>query len=259
MLLLVGVGLFFVGTLDFDVARAAVTAAGAVLTLGWVIGPVFAAGIDTTLDPAKLAPFPMTTRQMMVAITAGGLTGVPGIATTLGALATFLVWAREPVAAIAAVVCVPLGVLICVVASRAVAALAGGLGSGRRTREIVGLVGFLALIFASPLLIGVMNALRAATDQGVQLQSIVDALSWTRDRRRLGRARPSPPGRGSRAPSACSSPWPLWRCCGSCGGGACRHPSSLRPPALRRGAAAGRSRGSASCPPLPWARRGRDR
>ncbi|MBB3158879.1 ABC-2 type transport system permease protein [Microbacterium proteolyticum] len=179
MLLLVGVGLFFVGTLDVDIARAAVTAAGAILTLGWVIGPVFAAGIDTTLDPAKLAPFPMTTRQMMIAITAGGLTGVPGIVTTLGALATFLVWARHPVAAIAAIVCVPLGVLICVVASRAVAALAGGLGSGRRTREIVGLVGFLALIFASPLLIGIMNGLRVATDQGVQLQTIVEALSWT--------------------------------------------------------------------------------
>ncbi|WP_136586577.1 hypothetical protein [Microbacterium hydrothermale] len=179
MLLLAGVGLFFVGTLDFDIARAAVTAAGALLTLGWVIGPVFAAGIDTTLDPAKLAPFPMTTRQMMVAITAGGLTGVPGIATSLGALATFLVWVRQPVATVAAVVCVPLGVLICVVASRAVAALAGGLGGGRRTREVVGLVGFLALIFASPLVIGIMNALRAATDQGIQLQSIVEALSWT--------------------------------------------------------------------------------
>ena len=179
MLLLAGVGLFFIGTLDFDVARAAVTAGGAVLTLGWVIGPVFAAGIDTTLDPAKLAPFPMTTRQMMVAITAGGLTGVPGIATSLGALLTFLVWLREPVAAIAALVCVPLGVLICVVASRAVAALAGGLGGGRRTRELIGLIGFAVLIFASPLLVGILNGVRAATDQGMQVQSIVDGVAWT--------------------------------------------------------------------------------
>lgn len=179
MLLLIGVGLFFVGGLDFDIARGVVTAAGALLTLGWVIGPVFVAGVDTTLDPAKLAPFPMTTRQMMVAITAGGITGVPGIATSLGALLTFLVWAREPLAALAAIVCVPLGVLICVVASRAVTALAGGLGGGRRTRELVGLVGFLALIFASPLLIGILNGVRAATGQGLQLQSLVEGVSWT--------------------------------------------------------------------------------
>ncbi|CAH0166759.1 hypothetical protein [Microbacterium sp. Bi128] len=179
MLGLAGVALFFVGALDFDIARAAVTAAGAVLTLGWVVGPVFAAGIDTTLDPAKLAPFPMTTRQMMIAITAGGLTGVPGIATTLGALATFLVWAREPVAAIAAVVCVPLGVLICVVASRAVAALAGGFGGGRRTREVIGLIGFTLLIFASPLFIGITNGVIAVSGQGAQLQTITTAISWT--------------------------------------------------------------------------------
>ena len=179
MLLFAAVGLFFVGTLEFDVARSAVTAAGALLVLGWVIGPIFVTGVDTTLDPAKLAPFPMTTTQMMIAITAGGLTGVGGMATVLAALLSFLVWVHEPVAAITAIVCVPIGVLICVVASRAVAALAAGVGGGRRTREVIGLVAFVLLIFASPLLIGILNALRAATDQGLQLQSIVQAVSWT--------------------------------------------------------------------------------
>ncbi|MDT0118391.1 hypothetical protein Q9R20_15505 [Microbacterium sp. PRF11] len=179
MLLLVGVGLFFVGTLDLDIARWVITAAGAVLTLGWVVGPIFAAGLDTTLDPAKLAPFPLTTRQMMLAITAGGLTGVPGITTAVGSLAVFLVWARYPVAAVAALVCVPLGVLTCVVASRAVAALAGGIGGGRRTREIIGLVGFALLIFASPLFIAITNGLASASAQGLPLQAVVSGLSWT--------------------------------------------------------------------------------
>lgn len=175
----VGIALFFVGTLGFDVARAAVVALGSLVTLGWVVGPIFAAGIDTTLDPARLAPFPLTTNQMMLAITAGGLTGVPGIATTVGALATFLVWGREPVAIAAGAVCVPLGVLVCVVASRAVATLAAGMGGGRRGREVVGLVGFTLLIFASPLFIGITNALEASAGLGEQLQRIVAALSWT--------------------------------------------------------------------------------
>jgi len=179
MLLLAAVGLFFVGTLDFDVARSAVTAAGAVLILGWVLGPIFATGVDTTLDPAKLAPFPLTITQMMVAITAGGLTGVGGITTILASLLTFLVWVHEPVAAIAAIVCVPIGVLICVVASRTVAALASGIGGGRRSRELIGLLAFALVIFASPLLIGIVNALQSATDQGLQLQGFVTAISWT--------------------------------------------------------------------------------
>lgn len=175
----IGIALFFAGTLGFDVARTAVVAVGALVTLGWVVGPIFAAGIDTTLDPARLAPFPLTTNQMMIAITAGGLTGVPGIATTLGALVTFVVWGREPLAAVAAIVCVPLGVLICVVASRTVATLAAGIGGGRRGREIVGLVGFTVLIFASPLFIGLTSALEASADLGGQLRRIVAAVSWT--------------------------------------------------------------------------------
>src|SRR3546814_8259279 len=63
MLVLAAVGLFFLGGLGLDPARYSVTVAGAVLTLGWVVGPVFAAGVDTTLDPAKLAPFPLSTKD----------------------------------------------------------------------------------------------------------------------------------------------------------------------------------------------------
>jgi ABC-2 type transport system permease protein len=179
MLPFAAVGLFFAGTLEFDVARSIVTGAGAVLILGWVLGPIFATGVDTTLDPAKLAPFPMTTTQMMIAITAGGLTGVGGLATVVGSLLTFLVWVHEPVAAIAAIVCVPIGVLICVVASRTVAALASGMGGGRRTKELIGLLAFALVIFASPILIGILNAVQSATAQGLQLQSLVGAISWT--------------------------------------------------------------------------------
>jgi ABC-2 type transport system permease protein len=179
LLLLAGVGLFFLGNLGLDAARATVTVAGAVLTLGWVVGPVFAAGVDTTLDPAKLAPFPLSTTRMMVAITAGGATGIPGIATTLGALATFALWWRWPVAALAAIVCVPVGVAVCVVASRAVASFAAGLGGRRRTRELIALLAFVVVIFASPLILGILSLVRLAARSGVQLDGIVEALSWT--------------------------------------------------------------------------------
>lgn len=179
MLVFAGVGLFVVGGLGLDPARYTVTVAGAVLTLGWVIGPVLAAGVDTTLDPAKLAPFPLSTRQVMVAIAAGGATGVPGLATVLGALATFAAWWRWPLAAAAAVVAVPLGVAICVVASRAVASFAAGLGGRRRTREMLALLAFAVLMFASPIVLGVLSLVRAAAEQGTQVATIVEWLSWT--------------------------------------------------------------------------------
>lgn len=174
-----GIGLFLAGAAGVDVARNSVVVAGAIVTLGWVVGPIFVAGVDTTLDPAKLAPFPMTTRRMMAAITAAGATGIPGIACAAGAVLTFLVWWRWPVAAGAAVVAVPLGFAIWIVASYTVATLAGGLGGNRRTREALALVAFGVLVFASPILVGVLSLLEAAADQGAQLVAIVEAVSWT--------------------------------------------------------------------------------
>ncbi len=179
VLVLAVVGLVFLGGAGLDPARYTLTAAGAALTLGWVVGPIFAAGVDTTLDPAKLAPFPMTTGQMMRAIAAGGATGVPGIATALGVLATFAVWWRWPVAAAAAVVAMPLGFAICVIASRAVASFAAGLGGRRRTREFIALVAFAALIFASPLILGILSLVRTAAESGAQLVTFAAGLSWT--------------------------------------------------------------------------------
>ncbi|MCK6067106.1 MULTISPECIES: hypothetical protein [Microbacterium] len=179
MLGLATLGLFLIGGFGLDPARYAVTAAGAVLTLGWVIGPVFAAGVDTTLDPAKLAPFPMSTTKMMVAITAGGATGIPGITTALGALATFAVWWRWPIAAAAAVIAIPLGFALCILASRAVASFAQGLGGRRRVRELIGLLAFALIIFASPLILGLIAVLESAGADGEQLVALVEGLSWT--------------------------------------------------------------------------------
>jgi len=172
-------GLFFAGVAGVEVARAAVIAGGAAVTLGWILGPIFVAGVDTTLDPAKLAPFPMSTSRMMAAITAAGATGIPGIACAIGALLTFLVWWRWPVAAAGALVAVPLGFVIWVVASYTVATLASGLGGNRRTREAVALIAFTVVIFASPIILGILSLVRAAADAGAQIVGIIDAVSWT--------------------------------------------------------------------------------
>jgi ABC-2 type transport system permease protein len=179
LLLLVAVGLFFAGTAGVEFARYAIIAGGGILTLGWALLPVLAAGVDTTLDPAKLAPFPMTTGRMMIAIAVAGVTGIPGLATLLGGLATFATWWRWPLALVAAVVCVPLGVAICVVASRTVASLASGFGGRRRVQETIGLLVFVLLLFASPIFLGLGQLVRAGAESGAQLTGILEAVSWT--------------------------------------------------------------------------------
>lgn len=176
LLVAAAIGLVFAGSQGLQNASTAIVAGGAALTLGWVLAPIFAAGVDTTLDPARLAPFPMTTAQMMNALTAAGLTGVPGITTSIGALITFAAWFHWPLAVVAAVVCVPLGVLICVVASRALAAIVGGIGGGRRTRELFALVLFAALMLAGPLISGAIGVVAGSWSNLVGVFAIV---SWT--------------------------------------------------------------------------------
>lgn len=182
-LALVNIGLFAVGFAGLEPSRLVVTIGGALLLLGWTLGPLFIAGVDTTLDPVKLAPFPITTGQMMRALTLAGLTGVPGLATVLGALGIFLAYFRWPAAAAAAVVCIPLGLITCVVASRLVAALSSGAGGNRRTRELIGGAAFLVIVLAGPITIGILNLVEAGISAGPdplgRLNEVVSTLSWT--------------------------------------------------------------------------------
>jgi len=162
-----------------DATRAVAVLGGSALLLGWIVGPLLIAGIDTTVDAEKLAPFPLSTRQVMTILTATGLTGIPGIATALAGLATLLLWLRWPLAAIAAVPCAAVGVLTCVLATRLAAALSSGIGGNRRGREVLGTVVLILVIFAAPLLSGGLAAVSSVGDLGAQLSRAAAILGWT--------------------------------------------------------------------------------
>lgn len=183
VLLLVWAGLIAAGFAGLELTRTVVTAGGAVLLLGWTLGPVLIAGVDTTLDPDRLAPFPISTDRMMVALAAAGLTGVPGIATVAGALAVIPAFLHWPVAAAVAVLCVPLGVVTCVLSSRLIASLMSGAGGNRRIRELIGGVAFLLLILLGPIFAGISGLVRASVGTGSEpfapITGAVSAVSWT--------------------------------------------------------------------------------
>ena len=66
--------------------------------------------------------------------------------------------------------------LTAVVASRAVASLASGLGSGRRFREVSGIVIFVPLILAGPIIAGVATGFAVNADT---LADAIPVLGWT--------------------------------------------------------------------------------
>jgi len=162
---------------DLATVRMIAVLGGSLLVLGWVIGPVLLAGFNTTVDAPRLAPFPLTLRQVMVALAASAFTGVPGLATGLAVLVAIGLWARWPLAVAAAVPCAILALLTCIVASRLVATLSAG--TGRRWQEVVGTLLLIVVILAGPILTGLLALLDRAVDLGARLVQVSGILAWT--------------------------------------------------------------------------------
>ncbi len=164
---------------EIALSRVVVVIGGAALLLGWLLGPLLIAGMESTVDAERLAPFPLTTAQIMRALTATGLTGVPGIVTTLAALATAIVWFRWPAAAVVAVPAALVGVLTCVFATRLMVALSAGLGGNRRGRELLGTLVLAVLIMTGPIITGILALVSGTDDLLARLAQGAAVLGWT--------------------------------------------------------------------------------
>jgi ABC-2 type transport system permease protein len=176
ILALLVVGLIALSFASIEQARTATVLAGGALVLGWIIAPLLASGVDQTVDPARLVAFPIPLNSLLVGLAVSGVLGVPGIVTSVAALATAATWWHTPLVAAAALVCAAIGVFTCVVGSRLLAAAVSGLGAGRRFREAKGLVLFVPLILLGPILLGLMDVIRS--NQG-SLPRIADAVALT--------------------------------------------------------------------------------
>lgn len=169
-------GLIALSWAPLELARTVVVLAGAVVILGWTVLPALTSGVDQTVDPARLATFPIPLRTLLVALAVSGVLGVPGIVTSLAALATVGTWIRFPLAAAAALLCAAIGVLTAVVGSRMLVALASRIGTGRRAREARGILVFIPLVLLGPIVFGVLQLLR---DLAGALPRIADVVALT--------------------------------------------------------------------------------
>lgn len=170
------VGLVLLGFGDLRLASDVIIGAGSLVTLGWALVPLIAFGVDATLDPDRLVVFPMSRARMMVALTLAGVCGIPGIITSAATIATIATWVHWPAAIVAWIVSAPLAVVTAVVASRTVATVASGLGSGRRFREVSGILIFIPLILAGPIIAAVATGFAVNAEA---LLALVPLLGWT--------------------------------------------------------------------------------
>ena len=154
------VALFGLALAPIELARTVIVLAGALLVLGWMLLPILTSGIDQTVDPARLAPFPIRTDTLLVALLVSGVLGVPGIVTSIAALGTVATGSRHPRAAVAAVVCAVIGVLTAVAGSRMLIAVGSRISSGRRSREAKTVLLMIPLFLLGPIIVVVSSMLR---------------------------------------------------------------------------------------------------
>ena len=160
---------------DAGWAAFGVVVGGSVLVLGWAVVPMLISGVDETLDPARFALLPLRARRMAPGLLLAGLIGVPGVVTTLLALATLVTWTRGPAPLLLALPAAVLGVLTCVMISRLLTTGAARLLAARRSRE-VGTVVTVLLLSTAGIWPTVLSNRSWSTTQADQ---VTEVLGWT--------------------------------------------------------------------------------
>jgi ABC-2 type transport system permease protein len=147
--------------------------------LAWLILPLVVVGLDSTLDPATLALYPLRTRPLAVGLLAASATGAWPLATLIGLLGVTIGLARGALGVLVALLAVVLQVLFCITLARFVTTGLAGMLRSRRGKDFAALLiipifavyeGFIQIVpkLASE------GALTAASFGGVDLW-----LRWT--------------------------------------------------------------------------------
>jgi ABC-2 type transport system permease protein len=136
--LLVAIGTFVLLAV-FRGQAASVYVTSVIFTLfafGWLILPIFVFGLDSTLDPATLALYPLRTRPLATGLLAASATGAWPLANVIGLLGVTVGLARGASGLIVALVAVPLQVLFCIALARLVTTSLAGLLRSRRGKDL---------------------------------------------------------------------------------------------------------------------------
>ena len=107
-----------------------------VFAVAWLILPLVVFGLDSTLDPATLALYPLRIRPLAVGLLAASATGAWPAATLIGLLGVTIGLARGALGVLIALLAVLLQVLFCITLARFVTTGLAGLLRSRRGKDL---------------------------------------------------------------------------------------------------------------------------
>jgi ABC-2 type transport system permease protein len=177
--LVVAVGGFYVLAL-FRGLSASVDLTTVIFTMfafGWLILPIFAFGLDGTLDPAMLALYPLRTGPLAVGLLAASAAGAWPAANLIALLGVMVGLASGPLGLLVAVAAVILQVLFCITLARLVTTSMARLLRSRRGKDLA--VFLFIPIFALVELLGQVIP-NAAAHGGITAASFAGVDAWMR-------------------------------------------------------------------------------
>ncbi|MEU4419154.1 ABC transporter permease [Actinoplanes sp. NPDC024001] len=152
---------------------------GALLVFGWFLMPLLFFGVDDSLDPAQFALLPLPRRTLLAGLGVAALIGLPALATLAATAGMVDTSARlgGPGAALAQLLGIICGLLLCVAVSRAVTSAFATALRSRRARDLATVL--LAVVAASlgPAQLLLLGLLDQADWRSVQL--IAEVVGWT--------------------------------------------------------------------------------
>jgi ABC-2 type transport system permease protein len=144
-----------------------------IFAIGWLIGPIFAFGLDGTLDPATLALYPLRTRPLVAGLLAASAAGAWPAANVLGLLGVTIGLARGASGVLFALVAVVLQVLFCIVLARYAITSMAGLLRSRRGKD-------LAIFLVIPVFAAFEFLIQVLAAGGLHPASFAGIDSWLR-------------------------------------------------------------------------------
>ncbi|HEX2849143.1 MAG TPA: hypothetical protein VHN98_01265 [Acidimicrobiales bacterium] len=136
-----GLLLLFLRAMRPGDATDALAAAYAIVLVVWVFGPIVAAGSEGTLEPDRLALFPLGIGRLMPGLLLAALLGFGGVATVLVLAGSVAGMAPASPLVAVTVAAAALELCICVTAGRLVATLVSAAARTRRWRDLALLLG----------------------------------------------------------------------------------------------------------------------
>ncbi|WP_256103461.1 transporter [Streptomyces sp. ODS05-4] len=157
-------------------APVVVVLLAALVAVGWAVVPLLFPSGDETLDPTRLVMLPLRPRPLVRALLVASLVGIGPLFTLCLVLGSAIALAHGPAGVVAAVLAVPLALVVCVAAARAVAAGNVRLLTSRRGRDLAVLSGLVVAVGVQFVNFGFQRLSRAGGLDA--LEPVAEVVRW---------------------------------------------------------------------------------